>query len=270
MDQAAKVLAKWLGAAAAGLFSWAMIDLVLSGRLKYYLADQKFEVLVMAGGVLLGLIVLLRVRTMLLGGAGHLHDHDHDHGEAGHDHEHGVSTWRLAVLAMPLMIVVMGLVPKGLSADAALHRMTRSQREAISAVQSVTLPSGREGECTVINTDARELQAAAHQPNVRAYWQDEKQLRCAKLSGQLLIDPRFQDRYRLTRFKITCCAADASPMVVTVVGKVDPGWRERDWLEVTGPVSFVEVPDERTGRPQFFPVVYQQHAERTTAKDYLQ
>lgn len=300
MDQSTVLLTRWLTVAVGGLFSWAMIDLVYSDRLKYYLADQKFGLLVLGGGVLLALVVLLRLRTLVLAGPGghhhdhdhhhghdhdhdhhdhdhhhhdHAHDHDndhahaHDHGDDGHDHN--VSLWRFVVLAAPLMIVLMGLAPLGLSADAALNRMTKAQREAIASVGAAKLPEGRVAGGRVIDTDARDLQAAANQSSARAYWESTTEPVQARLAGEVLRDTRFRDRYRLTRFKIICCAGDASPMVITVLG--DPGPRgDRSWVEVTGPVSFTEVKDEKTGTSQFFPVVHQQLVEPTHPRDYLQ
>lgn len=168
------------------------------------------------------------------------------------------------------MVVGMGLAPAGLSADAALNRMTRAQKEAIAAVGNANLPAGRKPDGRVIETNARELQEAASQPALREYWESQDEPRRARLAGQVLIDPRFADRYRLTRFRITCCAADASPMVVTVIGAPREGWKDRDWVEVTGPVGFIPVTDSQTGQTQYFPVIYQQIAELCPPKEYLQ
>ncbi len=50
MDRATLLLANVLSLGAAGLFSWSMIDLVVKDTLKFYLADQKFQILVLVGG----------------------------------------------------------------------------------------------------------------------------------------------------------------------------------------------------------------------------
>jgi hypothetical protein len=168
------------------------------------------------------------------------------------------------------MMLMMGLVPRGLSADATLNRMTRGQREAIAAVTTVGLPPGRSEGGDIQITDAKELQAAASQAGAREFWESKDKPVRAKLAGQFLPDSRFQDRYRLTRMKLICCGADLSPMVVTIAGPVDPNWRPEQWLEVTGPVSFVEVPDPKTGVKQYFPMVHQQAWSTVDPKPYIQ
>lgn len=278
MDPTTQLLARTFAVTAGALFSWSMIDLVVRDRLKWYLADQKFEILVVIGGVLLGAVVLLKIRALMIPGTGHSHDHDHDH-EHGHDHGHeheghqhgSVSLWRYIVLAFPLMIIVMGLSPDGISAGNLENRMTRSQREAIAAVTNVTLPPGRSPEGKIVSVDAPELQQAASQPDRRAFWESTTHPVRAKIAGELVPDSRYTDRYRLMRIKLTCCVADASPVGVTVLGEVDPKWNAKgQWLEVVGPVSFFEVANPKTGVPEFYPLIHQQQAKPTTPRVYLQ
>lgn len=294
MDQTTQLLARSFAVVAGGLFSWSMIDLVVSGRLKWYLADDKFEFLVMLGGVLLALVVLLKIRAMAVPGTGHSHDHDHghdhphdhghDHGHAhdhahshdhAHDHDHGhshgsVSLWRYIVLSIPLMIILMGLAPDGISATDLSNRMTRAQREAIASAGTASLPADRKLDGKILLADAPELQHAATQPDLRQYWESSTDPVRVKIAGELMPDPRYTDRYRLMRVKITCCTADAAPVGVTVMGKVDPKWPAGQWLEVVGPVSFFEVNNTQTGRPEFYPLVHQQEVREIAPRVYLQ
>ncbi|MFO0948763.1 MAG: hypothetical protein U1D30_23045 [Planctomycetota bacterium] len=277
MDPTTQLLARVFAVTAGALFSWSMIDLVVRDRLKWYLADQKFEVLVIIGGVLLGAVVLLKIRALAIPGTGHSHDHDHghehDHGHA-HDHDHGhgsVSLWRYIVLAFPLMIIVMGLSPDGISAGNLENRMSRGQREAIAAIKDVKLPPGRSPDGKVVSVDAAELQQAASQPDRREYWESTKNPVRAKIAGELVPDSRYTDRYRLMRIKLTCCVADATPVGVTVLGSVDPKWNSKgQWLEVVGPVSFFEVANPKTGAPEYYPLIHQQQIKATTPRVYLQ
>lgn len=270
MDQTTLLLARCFSVAATGLFSYAMIDLVVSDRLKYYLADQKFELLVIIGGVLLALVVILKLRGLVMG-VGHSHDHDHDHGGEGHEHGGGVSLWRFIVLSIPLMIILIGLAPaQGLSEAMFEKRMTRSQRDAIATVGASALPPGRRADGEIVSTDARVLEEQGQSANTRAIWESTTTPIRARLAGQFVPDGRFTDRYRLMRIKITCCAADAAPIGVTVLGKVNPEWQYGQWLEITGPVSFAQVDDPKTGKGQFFPVIHQQQVEYTSPKMYLQ
>lgn len=46
--------------------------------------------------------------------------------------------------------------------------------------------------------------------------------------------------FKLLRLMMYCCAADASPIGVLVHGEVPEGTKNMDWLEVEGPVNFVQ------------------------------
>lgn len=279
MDQTTAQVAKILGVGCGGVFSYAMIELVYSRKLKYYLADQKFELIVLTGGVLLGLIVLLKLRVLLNPHVGHSHDHGHDHAHDhshddghGHDHAHNVSLWRFIVLMFPLMIIFMGLMPKGLSANALEKRATRDQLDAIAAA-GATLPAGRSLEGRVVGSNLKELSDAAFEPNRREFWESTSSPVRAEIVGQFIPDNRFVDRYRLMRIKITCCAADGTPVAVTVLGKPDPTWKYGDWIAVVGPISFFESKDSRTGAVKFHPALHQQTTSRLTEQPpdfYLQ
>lgn len=267
MDATTQLLVRYLAVVFGGLFSWSMIDLVVRNHLRYYLADEKFELLVAVGGILLGLVVLLKFRALLIGRDAHAHDHSHDHGHThDHDHDHGdhhshdVSLWRYIVLAIPLMIVLMGLAPRGLSAAALDRRMTREQREAIAAIGNVALPAGRSAAGKMVAANVKELMDAAADPVRREFWESTANPVQARVKGQFVPDARYPDRYRLMRIKITCCAADATPLGVTVIGKPQPGWKYGDWIEVEGPVSFVEVPASKGGASRYIPAIYQQKA----------
>jgi uncharacterized membrane protein YcgQ (UPF0703/DUF1980 family) len=288
------MLARSFAVVAGGLFSWSMIDLVVSGNIQYYLADQKFSLLVLVGGVLLGIMVLLKIRALTLGighihhDHGHHHDHAHAHDHAhhhhehgpqcahdhaqhhahGHDHvhEHGVSLWRYMVLSVPLMIILMGLAPQGLSADIYRQRMSKEQLEAIAAVGNATLPAGRNPNGAEVRETIKQLSEAAQDPGRRAFWESTQKPVVVRTIGQYIPESGYTNRYRLMRIKITCCAADATPVGVLVMGTTDhlpkpPAYG--DWLEVVGPVSFVEVPNSRTGLAQYFAVIHQQRSIRT-------
>lgn len=308
MDQSTLLFTRLLAVVYGGLFSYSMIELVWTGRLKYYLADQKFELLVISGGILLGLVVLLKLRAMQSGmGHTHAHDHDHGHDHSHDDHEHSVSLWRFIVLTFPLLILFAGLAPPGLSADILDTRMTKEQREAIA--QASSLPEARwkwyvdmQDQLTqiaekltsadpqtkqqlqqqksmleekiqqrIVVANAKELMEAARSSTSREYWESTQDPKFVRLSGQFQPDSRFTDRYRLSRIRIVCCAADATPITATVIGNVDPNWKYGDWLEVVGPVSFFGVEDTQKGQTTYYPAVQQiLPAKKTEPKNYIQ
>src|SRR5690606_1747883 len=92
----------------------------------------------------------------------------------------------------------------------------------------------------------------------------------ARVSGQFQPDARFDNRYRLSRIRIVCCAADATPVTVTVMGQVKPEWKYGDWLEIVGPVSFFSVDDPKTGQKTYYPALQQIIATKTAPKHYIQ
>lgn len=278
MDQTNKLFVQALTVVFGGLFAYVMVDLVVSGSLKYYLATKKFETLVLGAGLLLSLIVLLKIRalSMATGHHHHHHDHDHDHGHShdhghAHDHSHGddhsheVSLWRFFVLMFPLVIVLMKLTPKELSDE--WIRRNVSTKELTNVASK--LPNRKvDPNAKRFLTDPNELQTAARDGLQRRFWESDAEPIMARISGQF-IPGKSTDRFRLMRIKMTCCSSDSTPIDATVVGEVNGEWKYGDWLEVDGPVAFVESNDARGGQ-QYFPVVYMVDVRRTGRKEYIQ
>lgn len=271
MERTTALLANLLSVAAAALFSWMMIDLVIRNTLQYYLADQKFQILVLIGGVLLAIMVLLRLPS-LFGGSSHHHHHDHDGHDHGHDHlhddhTHTPSLWRLIVIAIPLMILFMGVPREGFSASGLTNKLSAEDIKSIAAVGNTMMPKGFEPKGDPRPADWKVLVAAAEDPLARERWEAQ----AVQIAGQAVADPRYVDRYRLMRVKITCCAADAVPLNITVLGNWDPSWKSGEWVEVIGAVHFVEVNSPDGSSPSnFFPVIYQIQAKPTEPRPYLQ
>jgi hypothetical protein len=153
------------------------------------------------------------------------------------------------------------MAPQGLSADILTQRMSKEQIEAIASIGNATLPAGRVATGEVTFASIKQLQDAAADAQQRDFWQSNDRPVRAKTVGQFVPDARYNNRYRLMRIKITCCAADATPVGITVMGSIDPKWQHGNWLEVVGPVSFLDVPNARTGVSQYFAVVHQQQVE---------
>jgi hypothetical protein len=119
-----------------------------------------------------------------------------------------------------------------------------------------------------ILADPKGLQDDARNGTQRMFWESDSAPVMARISGQF-IPGKTQDRYRLMRIKITCCASDSTPVDATVVGKIEPDWKYGDWLEVDGPVAFVEAKSEKATQ-EYYPVVYQVDFRKTDAKPYIQ
>jgi hypothetical protein len=139
------------------------------------------------------------------------------------------------VLAPPLMIMLMGLTPKcGFSKIIYDIRMTPEQRAALAAAVTKSLPNERKGSLNEnlkpIIVTGKQLNEAAVNHNDRAFWESTKDPVRAKIAGQYISDSRYNNKFRLTRMKMTCCANDLTPVVVTVLGAVDNSWKDLEWL----------------------------------------
>lgn len=269
MDRTTALLGTILSLAAAALFSGAMIQLVVDQKLQYYLNDQKFELLVLAGGVILCVLVFIRILALASQGLEPQHSHDHDdhdhdhdpaHQDHDHSHEHGPSLWRLILLALPLMLIFMG-VPQGFSMQGLEKKLSAAELKSLGEIGGA---SGEPKNTEPRNADLRMLVNAAENPVQREEW------------NRTLVDVVGQygsaglpDRYRLMRVKITCCAADAVPLNVNVLGAPDPSWQNGEWIRLRGVVNFVDVESRVGGRVDTFPVIYQVSAQKTDPQPWL-
>lgn len=252
MDATTKQLVRAVALGINGLFAYILLELVCRDRLKYYLNTNVFGWVVTISGALLAAMVLLRAGTWIAARAGliadvahdccsHDHSHGHSHDHEQHAHTHEVSIWRLVVVAFPLMMLMAGLVPTKLSADAIRNKMSQQQKLA-AGMQISSLPPGRVVEGAQIETATMvELVQASRDPSLRAFWESTEKPIAAKVIGQLM-RTSVPGRYQLQREKMTCCAQDAVPVIVLVAGSPADEWQTNEWLEVTGPVSFQKDP----------------------------
>jgi len=270
MDQTTKQLIRAVALGINGLFAYVMLELVFRERLKFYLNTDVFGWVVLIAGVLLAAMVLLRAGTWLAAKLGVVpdvshdccqHDHSHEHGAAHahetHAHTHEVSIWRLIVVAFPLMMLMAGLVPTKLSADAVRNKMSNQQRLA-AGMQIASLPPGRKVEnAEVVRATMKELAQAARDPALRSMWESDDKPMAARVDGQVM-RTSFPGRYQLTHMQMNCCPGDATPVVILVAGNLEDSFANEDWVEVTGPVSFQKDP---TGG--FTPVLHQAAVKKT-------
>jgi len=276
MDQTTKQVVRAIALALCGLFAYILLELVARDRLKYYLNTAIFGWVVLAAGILLATMVALRAGTWIAARLGmmpdvahdccnhdHGHDHSHDHDHEQHAHSHEVSLWRLVIVALPLMMLMAGIVPEALSADAIRGKMSQQQRLA-AGMTIASLPPGRTVENAKIRrATMKELAQDARDPVQRAMWESVSDPIVAKVVGQL-IRLKGSGRYQLTHMDRTCCAGDATPVVILVAGDPDPKMRDENWLEVMGPVSYQKDPSGG-----FTPVVHQAEVKATTAPSDL-
>ncbi|HEY7478340.1 MAG TPA: TIGR03943 family protein [Actinomycetota bacterium] len=203
---------RWSGprlAAAAVLASWALLFwfLLATGRTDLYLSGRTAWV-VPLGAVLLTVATVGRVATA----------------RTTHDERLGTSErWILAAIALPVVLLV-ALPPATLGAYAAGRRATFSGGGGL-----ITPDDFEHGPLTMVHVAAAQG-GGENLAKLRARAGEE-----VDLEGFVVRNPDTPpDELLLTRFIVTCCAADATTAQVRVVN-VPPGrYGQGDWLEVTG------------------------------------
>lgn len=187
---------------------------------------------------------------------GHEHDdhgHSHSHGHDDHGHDHGWAPWRYVVLMLPVVLYLLNLPNEGFSAYKAPDR------------GDVKFAGAKEigdlGEVSLL-----QLEKAAGSANQRDTFEGKRVTVIGRYSGD---DPK---RFSLSRFRINCCAADATPLNVFIMIDPDPKVKGVDsralqgrWLRVTGVVSFMK--DPRNG--DYFTTIVVQPKEGEELPEYV-
>jgi uncharacterized membrane protein YcgQ (UPF0703/DUF1980 family) len=85
--------------------------------------------------------------------------------------------------------------------------------------------------------DFRRLVGSANDPSERDYLRGKT----VSLLGQIVINPQDRRYFEIVRFKIQCCAGDATPLRVLCFSKEPVGEFKRDsWADVTAKVDYVQ------------------------------
>jgi uncharacterized repeat protein (TIGR03943 family) len=206
------------GGAITVLAGTALLRLTLTGTYTRYVQRGMAPWLVLTGVVVVGLGITTLVRTWS-GGDGH-HDHDHGRERVG---------WLLLAPIAALLLVA----PPALGS----YGVDRGARLDVSAGPSTFEPlpaNGRPVPLTLLEFNQRAVDHGG------ASFGDAPVQLTGFVAGASSADGpgRGQgDGFRLARYQIACCAADAAPVVVDVVGiRGDAPARDR-WVTVTGTFS---------------------------------
>jgi uncharacterized repeat protein (TIGR03943 family) len=165
--------------------------------------------------------------------AAHADADDH----AGHSHAPGKGPGVGWLLALPLAVLLL-VEPTSLGAYAANRQAVKTTR--LSQAEGVVfdpLPAQQDGRLELSLTDFSE----------RGLYDSKESLKGqpVRLVGFVNHDKTAPGGFFLTRFKISCCAADAYPVQVVLLG--DAGqWPDDTWLTVDGVWKATEVqPDSK-------------------------
>jgi uncharacterized repeat protein (TIGR03943 family) len=147
------------------------------------------------------------------------------------------------VLVAPL-IVLTSVAPTGLGALAA------SRSDSLA-------PSQTSADYEPLVADASGVADIRHSDFLSRALYDRKESlkgRKVRLTGIVVKDPTIPDGFMVTRFMVSCCAADGRPMKIAVRG-VDKAFDNDEWVEVIGvwrPLPEADKPTD--SEPQTSPV----------------
>ena len=185
----------------------------------------------------------------------HTHFHGHEHHDHGaEDHDHSWAPWRYVVLLIPVIFFLLGLPnkgPKAVAMDATGLLSTDIASEAVGLI-SPSAPGwsqlvfvgylGADQVKGVVEDwtfkdlwQAVQVAALSPDPNVRAEWKDKN----VRVSGMFSPSPQSDREFRLVRFRVTCCVADATQLPLPIISKESiSGIKASSWVSVTGRVEF--------------------------------
>jgi uncharacterized repeat protein (TIGR03943 family) len=165
--------------------------------------------------ILLGFVTLTRAIARSRSAAGHDHEHDHDHEERV-----GVGWLLLAPIAALLLVAPPTLGAYGVGRGAVVN-----VREGAPVFDAIPRGSGPV-EMSLLEYGQRSYDHGGTSFN-RA---------TVRLTGFVAGNEQ-GGGFRLARYQIACCAADATPIVVRVVGTAASLPARDEWVTVTGSFS---------------------------------
>ncbi len=223
------------GAAISLLFGAILVRLSLTGAHRRYVKDAMGPWLLAAGILLIGLGVFALVRALrrrpVRAAAGGDHDQDHDPSGHAHGHRGEAVAWFLVVPVVTLLLVA----PPALGA----YSLDRTPSVNVRATGKRVFDPLPGGPTTVAMALLEFGQRAADGDG--ASFKDTP----IQLSGFVAGDAT-SGGFRIARYQIACCAADAQAAVVEVVGLADPGLTPDQWVTVVGTFQ----PGGEPGRPR--------------------
>lgn len=208
-------------------YVWICLRLFFTGKISFYVHPD-FVPLTLATGLVLLLILMLLIISL---------------GDSNSGGKLSAGLWenkiRLVLVSLPIVLFV-ALQPRALSSQAFSTRSLGQtmdlglSRNAVAPVKFVLNSENRE------LIDWIRLFAQNAEPEV---YQGMK----AKITGFVLNDQNLpENHFTLARFVISCCAADARPVGLTV--KYDPSMFKAtndQWVEIKGEFIIEEINGER-------------------------
>lgn len=242
------------------LWGAGVLWLVAGGRLSTYLHPSLQTFTMVAGFVLLLLCVssvmgLAFMHRESVGSCGCDHHH---HGE---EHLHGDGTavffLKALVLLFPVAVLLSGnadrftattVANRGVVQD--LTKLPSANAAAVMGIPSSPAPLANPGVSSGKTSGPMPIQVidmlyAIQMPSYREEFEGKEVEMVGQFVPMTTGNPK-GDRFQVIRMFITCCAADAKPMGVTVHGDTLPHVSEMQWVRVTGKPTFPMEGGKRT------------------------
>lgn len=209
------------------LLGGALLKISFSGLYLRYVQKGLLPLLIAAGSIMIGLALFAIIRDVRRGKAASDDDHD--------DHEHSHSSRSTWLMLLPVLAVFL-ISPPALGGDVVGSATDTNQTQRSRNLLG-ELPSG-----DVISLSMTEFVT-------RTAWDESGTLdnRRVKLTGFLT---RAEGSTFVARLAISCCAADARPLKVKLIGDV-PSLPDEQWVEVTGQVVPKSASEQTSWVPNF-------------------
>jgi uncharacterized repeat protein (TIGR03943 family) len=206
------------------LLGGALLKISFSGLYLNYVKKSLLPLLIAGGAVMIALALFAIIRDIRRGKAADEHDHDHAHSSR--------SPW---LMLLPVLAVFL-ISPPALGTDVVGTGADTNQTQRTRNLLG-DLPSG-----DVIPLSMTEF-------ITRTAWDESGTLdnRRVKLTGFLM---RADGNTYLARIAISCCAADARPLKVKLLGDV-PALPDEQWVELTGKVVPKSASEQTSWVPSF-------------------
>ena len=193
------------------LVGGTLLKIGIAGTYVRYVKPGQLPLLLAAGVVLVGVAAVTLYRELRPSTVSSSQD-------AGHDHDHGSGRvgWLLLVPALALLL----FAPPAVGAFQASRNGTALGSQADSDFPP--LPAGDPVRVSLLDYAGR------------AVFDHGRSLdgRTVQVSGFVI--PGAEGHLYLARMIVTCCAADARPVKVGLMGDVPAGVKAEQWVEVTG------------------------------------
>lgn len=238
------------------IWGTGILWLSVSGRLPTYLHPSLQSFTVGSGFLLILLsgFAIMRLATMsgesdhscccdhdVRGQDSHHHHEEHHHGEEG---ALGLFS-KTAILVMPILVLLSGNADRFTTTTVANRGVVQDLTKLPSANASAAKAAGNTtvSEASSVKPGgAMPLQVidmlyALQMPSYREEFEGKEVEMIAQYVPMTTGNPK-GDRFQAVRMFITCCAADAKPVGVTVRGHAIPKVPEMGWVKITGKPTF--------------------------------